>query len=157
MKVSRGQKTAAGSIALVTASLLAFVAGWEGTKYKPYRDLGGVWTVCEGITGKHVIPGKEYTRAECDALLSGEIEKHGRGLLACITQPISQTQYEALASWAFNVGVGAACSSSLVRMLNAGAPSSVWCDELLEWNKVNREPVKGLTNRRKAELARCLA
>ncbi|AKJ74053.1 putative endolysin [Salmonella phage 36] len=42
----------------------------EGVRYKPYKDIAGIWTVCHGITGKDVILGKEYTRRECDALLA---------------------------------------------------------------------------------------
>lgn len=156
-KITRKQAAAGGGIALVTGSLIAFVASYEGTRYKPYRDVVGVWTVCEGITGKHVIPGKEYTRAECDALLGGEIEKHGRGLMECVTRPITQNQYEALASWTFNVGVGAACKSTLVRKINAGAPPSDWCNELLKWDKAGGIPWRGLTRRRQAERDLCLA
>jgi len=136
---------------------VSFVTLWEGTKYVPYRDIVGVWTVCEGITGRHVVPGKTYTRAECDALTSGEIERHGRGLLACITAPITQPQYEALASWTYNIGIGGACGSTLVRRLNAGEPAQQWCQELMRWNRAGGRAVQGLTNRRTAELALCLA
>ena len=156
-KINRRMAVAGGGIVLVTSTLVAFVSSYEGTRYRPYRDVGNVWTVCEGITGKHVIPGKEYTRAECDALLGGEIEKHGRGLLACITRPISQNQYEALASWTFNVGVGAACKSSLVRRLNAGDPPAEWCNELMKWNKAAGVTWRGLTRRREAERSLCLS
>ena len=145
----------AGGVVLVSSSLVAFVANWEGTEYVPYRDIVGVWTVCEGITGKHVIPNKTYTRAECDALLSGEIEKHGRGLLECVKVPLPQHRYEALASWAFNVGVGAACGSTLVRRLNSGESQIPVCAELLRWNRAGGREVRGLTNRRQAEFNLC--
>lgn len=145
-----------GGIALVTGSLIAFVSTWEGTRYVPYRDLVGIWTVCEGITGKHVVPGKEYSREECDALTGGAIEQHGRELLACINQPITQAQYEALASWAYNIGTGAACQSRLVRLLNAGTTPDIWCEELMRWNRAGGQEVKGLTRRRKAERELCL-
>lgn len=151
----RGAKLGAG-VAVVTASLVAFVAAWEGTEYVPYRDIVGVWTVCEGITGRHVIPGKTYTRAECDALLSGELEAHGAALLGCLTQPVTQPQYEALASWTFNVGARAACASTLVRRLNAAEPAAAWCQELLRWDRAGGRAVRGLTKRRAAELQRCL-
>jgi len=148
-------KAGAGVVA-VTASLVSFVTLWEGTEYVPYQDIVGVWTVCEGITGRHVIPGKVYTRAECDALTGGEIERHGRALLACVKAPITQPQYEALASWTYNVGIGGACGSTLVRKLNAGEPPAQWCQELLRWNRAGGRAVQGLTNRRTAELALCL-
>jgi lysozyme len=144
-----------GGAVVVTGSLVAFVAHWEGTEYVPYRDVVGVWTVCEGITGKHVIPGKTYTRKDCDALLSGELEKHGRGLLECVKVPMPQHRYEALASWTFNVGVGAACGSTLVRRLNSGESQIPVCNELLRWNRAGGKEVRGLTNRRQAEFNLC--
>lgn len=141
----------------ITASMLAFVAHWEGTEYTPYQDIVGVWTVCEGITGKHVIPGKTYTRSECDALLKGELEAHGAGLMRCVARPLTEPQRVALYSWAFNVGVGAACGSTLVKRLNAGEPAIAWCQELMRWNRAGGREVQGLTNRRKAEMKVCLS
>lgn len=156
--LTRGQKVGAGvgAAGAITAAMVAFVAHWEGTEYTPYRDIVGVLTVCEGITGPHVIPGKTYTRKECDALLSGELEKHGAGLMACVTRPLTEPQRVALFSFTYNVGVGAACGSTLVRRLNAGEPASAWCPELMRWNRAGGREVAGLTNRRKAELALCL-
>jgi len=148
---------AGGGIVLVTASLYGAIISREGNKYVPYKDIGGVWTVCGGVTGKHVLPGKTYTEDECRALNEGEIEAHGRRLMECITRPISQAQYEALASWAYNVGTGAACSSTLIRKLNAGNPPAVWCEELMNWRNAGGKPVKGLTNRRIAERKQCLS
>lgn len=151
-------KAIAGGAVLVTSSLVAFVAHLEGTEYVPYYDTIAkppVWTVCEGITGKHVIPNKTYTRSECDALLSGEVEKHGRGLLECVKVPLPQHRYEALASWTYNIGVGAACGSTLVRRLNGGESQIPVCAELLRWNRAGSREVRGLTNRRQAEYNLC--
>lgn len=150
------QKAGVAGVVLASASLVGFVTHWEGTEYVPYRDIVGVWTVCEGITGPHVIVGKTYTQAECRALTGGAIEKHGRELLACIKAPIEQHVYEALASWAYNVGTGAACGSTLVRMVNAGRPAIEFCEQLLRWNRAGGREVRGLTNRRKAEYQTCV-
>lgn len=151
-------RAAAGSVVLVTGSLIAFVANWEGTEYVPYLDAIAkppVWTVCEGVTGKHVIPNKVYTRRECDALTGGALESHGRELMRCILVPIPQHRYEALASWAYNVGTDAACNSTLVRRLNSGESQIHVCSELLRWDKAGGRVVKGLTNRRVAEFNLC--
>ena len=63
---TRGGKAAAagvavGGVMLVTASLTGALDRYEGERLKPYRDIVGVWTVCRGVTGPHVIPGKNYT------------------------------------------------------------------------------------------------
>ena len=91
-----------------------------------------------------------------DGMLHAFNATNGRELMACIVPAITQPQYEALASWAYNVGTGAACKSTLVRKLNAGEMPSSWCPELLRWNRVQGRVVKGLTNRRQAELKVCL-
>ena len=38
--------------------------GLEGVSYIPYKDIVGVWTVCHGHTGKDIMLGKTYTKAE---------------------------------------------------------------------------------------------
>ena len=141
----------------VIASLTAFVVGWEGQEFVPYRDIGGVWTVCAGVTGRHVIPGKLYTQRECRALTNGAIRTHGEALLQCLHYPITQPQFEALTSWAYNVGTTAACKSTLVKKINANYPAENWCPELMRWNRVKGKVIRGLTNRRKAELTQCLS
>ncbi|ELC64540.1 lysozyme [Escherichia coli KTE44] len=47
--------------------------GLEGVSYIPYKDIVGVWTVCHGHTGKDIMLGKTYTKAECKALLNKDL------------------------------------------------------------------------------------
>lgn len=66
---------------------------------------------------------------------------------------LNANQYGALVSWAFNVGCGAAKSSTLIKDLNAGKNARTVIDtELPKWNKGNGKPIAGLTRRRKAEV-----
>lgn len=148
---------AAGALVIAGASLMAFVAGWEGDERVAYADklAYNVPTVCNGHTGPDVRVGDVWTKAQCDAVLVRNLEKHGQGLLACVTTPINQNQYDALSAWTFNVGVGAACSSTLVKLLNAGQHTAA-CDQLMRWNRAGGVEVRGLTNRRKAERDLCL-
>lgn len=145
------------AVAVVTASLISFVALWEGDERVAYADklAYGVPTVCNGHTGPDVRVGDVWTKSQCDAVLIGNLEKHGQGLLACVTVPINQNQFDALSSWTFNVGVGAACSSTLVRLLNQGQYINA-CNQLPRWNRAGGREVRGLTNRRNAEKAICL-
>jgi GH24 family phage-related lysozyme (muramidase) len=143
------------ALVIASASALIFVGGWEGRSYIAYNDIVGVKTYCDGITNPPPIPGKVYTDAECNALTIKNVSKHGQGLLNCVTVKLNQNQYDALASWTYNVGVANACSSTLVRKLNAGQYQAA-CDELLRWNRAGGKVVQGLTNRRKAERELCL-
>lgn len=148
-------RTAAVAGAAVTVALASFVANWEGTEFTPYRDIGGVWTVCEGVTGPAVIPGKTYSREECRDLLNGELRKHAHGFARCLRVVPPQQTLSALVSWTYNVGVGAACRSNLVRLVNERRFEEA-CRELPRWNKVNGRPINGLSRRRAAEMQWCL-
>jgi len=149
------QKAAGGAVALITAATVTFVTQWEGTEYTPYRDIVGVLTVCQGITGKDVVEGKTYSKGECDALLMRELQHHANGFLACINVPLNANETTAYASWTFNVGINAACKSTLAQKLNANDRAGA-CLELLKWNRAGGKPVQGLTNRRQAEYKLCV-
>ena len=77
-------RVAAGGLAAVLALASVLVARWEGERYAPYQDVVGVWTVCYGHTGADVIPGKKYTRAECDALLDGDLREANGYVRRCV-------------------------------------------------------------------------
>ena len=144
-------------VAVVTASLVSFVALWEGDERTAYADklAYGIPTVCNGHTGPDVKVGDVWTKTRCDEILVGNLEKHGRGLLKCVEVPINQNQFDALSSWTFNVGVGAACASTLVKLLNQGEYAAA-CAQLPRWNRAGGKKVRGLTNRRNAEKTLCL-
>lgn len=150
-------KIAAGGVAIVlaTASMLYGIKQDEGREYRPYLDVVGVPTVCDGITGPDVIPGKTYTDQECNALTIKHVEKYGAQLLDCIHVRITQPMYEALANWAYNVGVGAACKSTAIRLINAGQYEA-GCRQLMRWNRAGGQEVRGLTLRREREMKQCL-
>jgi len=67
---------------------------------------------------------------------------------------LNANQYGALVSWTFNVGSGAAASSSLISRLNAGEDeATVIAEELPKWNKGGGNVLPGLVRRRAAEVA----
>jgi lysozyme len=157
MQMSTLAKTVGGGSGIILASalLLTQIGEREGVKNEPYRDVTGTLTVCAGVTGSGVVAGKTYTAAECNALTLNAVTEHGKRLLACITVPITQGYYEALASWAYNVGTGAACKSTLMRLLNLGLYRGA-CDELLKWDMAGGRHVPGILRRRVAERDECL-
>ena len=144
---SRYKAGAAGAALLVAAT--AYISSWEGRRYVPYLDVGGVPTVCDGHTGKDIIMGKRYTDAECDAILQKDILDHEARLLACAPQlmTVPGDSYNAINSWAFNVGTGGACKSNLIRLVKAGDIRGA-CMQLSRWVFVKTKVVQGLLNRR---------
>lgn len=141
---------AGGSLAI--ASVL--VPSLEGVSYTPYRDVGGVWTVCYGHTGKGIVPGKTYTKAECKALLDKDLQPFARSVDRSVKVPTNAYQKAALISFSYNVGVNAFEHSSVLRNLNAGRYQQA-CDGFRSWVYVDRVRIQGLMNRREVERELC--
>lgn len=141
------------NLAFASLALLGMVAGFEGIKHVPYLDVNGVKTVCAGHTGN--VEDRAYSPHECAAMLKKDVVKHGTEMLSCVHVDLSQSEYDAYASFSYNVGVGAFCQSTLVKKLNAGDRVGA-CDQLLRWNKAGGVEYKGLTYRRQAERNLCL-
>lgn len=153
--MSNGKTIAAGGVLAVAGAVAAFVVPWEGNELKAYQDIVGVWTACAGVTDG-IGPGQSYTRAQCDALNKQEIAKHLTGVAKCIKRPLTENEWVAVGSWTYNIGVRAACNSTLVEQINVGFPGAVWCKQLLRWDRAGGKKVRGLTRRREAEYRMCI-
>lgn len=140
---------AAGGALLLAA--VAYYGSWEGTRYAAYQDSGGVWTICEGLTGPWVHNGLVMTAAECDVKFKAAIVEHEQGLLACAPelQAVPDKTYVAINDWAYNVGDGAACGSTLIKLIKAGDIRGA-CQQLPRWVYVNGKVLAGLVKRRVA-------
>lgn len=152
----KGRHVVAGGSGFLAVIVLAIslVGPWEGRELKAYRDIVGVWTICFGET-KGVKPGDVATPAECDAMLAKSLRGYAEGLDRCVTRDLPTKMDVALLSWAYNVGTGAACSSTLIKLANAGDLRGA-CDQLLRWNRAGGRVINGLTRRREAERQLCL-
>lgn len=158
-KKSAPKKSAAAIAALVIAGSGAFIAGHEGTVLRSYADPAWGWkvpTACSGETGPHIRPGMTFTMEQCLSMLDKRIAKEWAAVQPCIKAPISVNEGVAIVSWSYNVGSGAACSSTLMRRLNAGEPPAAWCAELKRWTRANGKVLPGLVKRRDAEYAVCM-
>lgn len=148
----------AAVIGTVAAGLLyVSIPEDEGTRYKAYRDIVGVWTICQGDT-KNVTPGQVATKAECQERLERQLIAHAEPVMRCtprLAEEGRDYQRAAAVSLAYNVGVGAYCRSSVDRHFDAGR----WrqgCDALMMWNKAGGREIRGLTLRRQREREVCL-
>ncbi|MEN8721161.1 MAG: lysozyme [Oceanococcaceae bacterium] len=146
----RGRFSAAALV-----SSMALIGGFEGYRQAAYSDPVGVSTVCFGSTN---FESNQQRPEQCAALLARDVLKASR-VLECFTVALDEAQQTAVVSWAYNVGVGAACSSTLVRRANAGEPAEAWCAELERWNKGRilgvKQVLPGLVRRREYERAVC--
>ncbi len=143
----------ASAAAVIALAATTLVQPWEGYSPTPYIDMVGVATYCYGDTSR---PDKAvYTQQECAEKLNSRLGSYLTSVSKCITVPLGERQWAAVLSWTYNVGVAAACNSTLVRKVNDGQPAATWCPELERWVYAGGKRVKGLANRRAAERAMC--
>lgn len=131
---------------------LDLIKQFEGLRLKSYLCPASVWTIGYGSTGPHVRQGMVISAPEAEALLRKDVGRFERAVEAMVKVTITQPQFDALVSFAFNVGTGALKSSTLLRKLNLGDYRGA-ADQLLRWNKAGKTVLPGLTKRRKAERA----
>lgn len=120
-----------------------------------YRCPAGKWTIGYGST-KGVRSGMKISREEAEDLLIRDIREFEAVVKRNVMVPLSQYQFDALVSWAFNLGEGNLRSSTMLKKLNAGDYQAV-PEQMLRWNKARVDGVltvlPGLTRRRAAEAA----
>lgn len=131
---------------------LALIREFEGLRLTAYKCPAGVWTIGYGHTGADVAEGKTITPEMATAFLKTDVRRFERAISELISVDLDQGQFDALVSWAFNVGAGAVQRSTLRRRLNAGAYEDV-PGQLMRWTKAGGRELPGLVRRRRAECA----
>lgn len=147
---------AGGGAMLIATVFLGGKDGVEGRVHEPYKDVAGVWTVCDGHTGTDIIRGKKYTDRECDRLLWNDLQPVKKAVDSLVKVPLNEYQRAALYSFTYNVGSGAFSKSTLLKKLNAGDQDGA-CEELRRWVYAGGMKFRGLMNRRDMERSMCLA
>lgn len=135
---------------------LALIKRHEGLRLDAYRCPAGIWTIGYGHTTAagppSVTAGKRITRQEAEDILRADVVKFEEAVLGAVKVPLSQPQFDALVSLAFNIGDEAFERSTLVRVLNAGRREDV-PRQWMRWTRAGGVELKGLVNRRRDELA----
>lgn len=129
---------------------LALIRGFEGCVLHAYLCPAKVLTIGFGSTGPHVKPGMVITGDEAIALLSKDLERFEQAVAKAVKAKLNQHQFDALVSFAFNVGIGAFQKSTLLKLLNVGDYASVPA-QMARWNKGGGKVLPGLVRRRRAE------
>lgn len=133
---------------------LKLLADYEGCRLQPYQCSAGTWTDGIGNTSG-VVPGKTITEREAAQGLINNVLRTERALEQCLSQPLPQKVYDAVVSFAFNVGAGNACGSTLIKLLNQRRWTDA-CQQLPRWVYVKGVFNQGLDNRRTREMTWCL-
>jgi GH24 family phage-related lysozyme (muramidase) len=134
---------------------------FESFKPTSYYDLDnkkkrGTLTVGYGFT-KNDIPeireGYSMDKATAEKMLPDLVKtKYGATVRDKVKVPLTDQQYSALSSFAYNVGPTNFSSSTLVKKLNAGDYEGA-ASEFKNWNRAGGKQLEGLSRRRAAEAA----
>jgi lysozyme len=139
----------------VSDDCIKMIKHHEGVRLKPYKDPIGLWTVGVGhlIGDGKTLPiewFRTFTMDEVDELLKKDLMRFERGVLRLCPNNLTQSRFDALVSFAFNVGLGNLQASTLRQKHNRGDIVGA-AKEFLRWNKAGGKIFRGLTIRRQDE------
>ncbi|WP_373963987.1 lysozyme [Kosakonia sacchari] len=135
---------------------IALIKQFEGMRLTAYQDSVGVWTIGYGWTrpvdGKPIRAGMTIKEDTAERLLRTGLVGYESDVSKLVKVKLTQGQFDALVSFAYNLGTRALSTSTLLKKLNAGDYLGA-ADEFLCWNKAGGQVLAGLTRRREAESA----
>lgn len=138
----------------MTEEGLALIRRFEGFRGEAYRCPAGIWTIGYGHTSAagppRVEPGMTMSEAEAARVLARDVERFAKEVRAALAREVSPAQFSALVSFAFNVGMGAFRTSSVLKRVNDGDFDAV-PERLKLWVKAKGRTFPGLVRRRAAE------
>lgn len=144
----------------VSQAGLNLVKKWEGFYANAYLCPANVWTIGYGTTvwpdGKRVKKGDTITRTEAEKLLEKQVNEHASTIATYVKVPLNQNQFDALASFQYNLGRHILKGSSLLKYLNAKQWDKA-VNSMMQYCKARVNGtltvLRGLENRRKEEVA----
>lgn len=125
-------------------NLIKQFEGCRLTAYKPV-PTEKYWTIGYGHYGQDVAPNMTITQAQAEIMLGIDLVKYEQAVDHYAIFPLSQNQFDALVSFAYNCGVG-----NLQKLLKGRSAPQV-AEAMLKYNKAGGKVLTGLTRRRKAE------
>ena len=129
---------------------------FEGCKLKAYRCPACILTIGYGHTSAAGAPevkeGMTITQQQAEDILKADLVKYEQPVAAMVKVDLEQNQFDVLVDFAYNAGVGALKTSTLLKKINAGDFDAV-PDELMKWTKGGGKVLPGLVRRRQAESA----
>ena len=134
-------------------------------KHVMYKDVVGLPTIGYGhlltrteLSTGRLFTGKEsiswrlgLTEQQADDLLDRDLDRFENAVNRYVNIKLKQHQFEALVSFAFNVGVNAFKNSTLLKRVNAKNFTDV-PNQFMRWVYAGGKRIRGLANRRKSEI-----
>lgn len=115
----------------------------------PYLCPAKVWTCGWGSTGPDVFPGRAWTQEYADFRMEKDALRFAKGALA-LCPGAEGAQLDALADFAYNLGLGNLKASTLRKVFNEGDLEEAK-RQLMRWVFAGGRRLRGLEIRRGAE------
>jgi lysozyme len=132
-------------------NLLKLVKHFEGCSLTAYKCPAGYYTIGWGTT-EGVKPGMKISQFMADFMLEKQLEELQWTIGAMPgSARLTESQIQALCSFAYNVGLGALKKSTLLKRALAGASEEEITRQFMRWTTAKGKELPGLVRRRKAE------
>lgn len=134
---------------------ISLLKSFEGLRLAAYQDIGGVWTIGYGHTsaagGMRVDRGLTITHEQAEQMLKDDLARMTYPVIKrWVNVPLTQGQFDALASFTYNLGEGQVSKSTLLKLLNAQDYQGA-ANEFDRWVYAGNTKVNGLIRRRQNE------
>lgn len=135
----------------INAKGLALIKSFEGLRLDSYRCPAGIATIGYGHTGPDVRIPMTITEERAEELLSGDLRRFRIGVDVMLEGiPTTDDQFSAMVSLAYNIGLGAFATSTLLKR-HKGKNYTGAANAFLMWVKAGGRTLPGLVRRREAE------
>ena len=130
----------------------------EGVRNRPYRCPAGLWTVGVGhlIGDGKSLPeswNKTFTKEEIDGILKSDLNRFELGVHKMLPNvPLRQSEFDALVSFCFNLGLGCFQRSTIRQALLRGDKKAAM-ESLMKYCRAGGKILRGLQIRRLDEKA----
>ncbi len=136
----------------IDAAGIAMITKHEGVRLRAYQDSGGIWTIGYGHTGG-VTKGMKITQPQAVQFLQQDVERFEACVMDNVRPDLTQGQYNAVVSYAFNRGCGGLQRSDLLGLINARRFNEAAKAWLVSAITAKGKKLRGLVRRRRAEVA----
>ena len=131
---------------------------FEGLSLKPYLCSAKVPTIGWGATFytngiKVKMSDAPITKEKADEMLKVIADSFALKVSKIVPNNLTQNQFNALVSFAFNLGVQALSNSTLLRLVKINPNDANIAKQFLRWNQAGGKVIDGLTKRRIKESA----
>ncbi|GKX63037.1 lysozyme [Pragia fontium] len=134
---------------ITSQSGVEHIKSFESCQLKAYLCPAKVWTIGYGHTSG-VKPNDQISAMQAERYLKADLVRVEQDVLRIVKVPLTQGQFDALVSFAFNCGARALSTSTLLRKLNKRDYSGA-ADEFGRWVYANGKRFAGLERRRRLE------